>query len=83
MANPPNCPELRPIERYWALVKKELKATNKEARDMQDFRNKWNAAAKKISEATVKALMAGIQQKLSEFCKKKNQISFIDHFIRN
>ena len=24
-ANPSNCPELRPIERYWALVKKTYK----------------------------------------------------------
>ena len=29
-ANPPNCPHLRPIERYWALVKRGLKSTKKE-----------------------------------------------------
>lgn len=72
MANPPNSPELRPIERYWALVKRELKATKKESKNMQDFRNKWKAATKKVSESTVKALMAGISEKLNQFCKNKN-----------
>lgn len=33
-ANPPNCPELRPIEKYWALVKQTLKKTNQEANDI-------------------------------------------------
>jgi len=69
-ANPPNYPELRPIERYWALVKRELKATEKEAKDIQNFKNKWKAA-KKVPEATVKALMACIPEKLTEFCRKK------------
>jgi len=70
-ANPPNCPELRPIERYWALVKRELKATEKEAKDIQNLKNKWKAAAKKVPEATVKALIACIPEKLTEFCRKK------------
>lgn len=67
-ANPPNCPELRPIERYWALVKRELKSTKKEAGDIVSFRNKWNAASRRIPESTIKALMAGIPNKLSNFC---------------
>ena len=28
-AIPLNCPELRPIERYWTLVKRKLKSTKK------------------------------------------------------
>ena len=28
-ANPPNCPELRPIERYWALMMRTLKKQRK------------------------------------------------------
>lgn len=68
-ANPPNCPELRPIERYWALVKRELKTTHKRAETSADFRNKWNSAAKKVTETTIEALMAGIPEKLAEFIK--------------
>ena len=30
-ANPLNCPELRPIERYWALVKRELSQYKQQA----------------------------------------------------
>jgi len=69
--NPPNCPELRPIERYWALVKRELKATKKEAKDITDFRNKWNAAAKKVTETTRRQLMEDILGKLKNFYKTK------------
>ena len=66
-ANPPNCPELRPIERYWALVKRQLKTTNKRAQTIADFRNKWNNAAKNVTETTIASLMAGIPEKLAEF----------------
>ena len=38
-ANPPNCLELRPIERDWALVKKHLKTTKGSAEN--DFVKKW------------------------------------------
>jgi len=71
-ANPPNCPELRPIERYWALVKRKLKETKSEAKDIIHFRDKWKVAAKKVPEATIKALMAEMSEKLTKFCKKKN-----------
>lgn len=70
-ANPPNCPELRPIKRYWALVKKKLKESKKEAKDVEDFRKKWNAVTKKVSEDTIKALMAGLPEKLADFYKQK------------
>lgn len=69
-ANPPNCPELRPIERYWALVKRELKATKKTSKDKRDFGYKWSAAARKVPETTIKALMEGIPGKIEEFRKK-------------
>ena len=31
IAKPPNCPELRPVETFWALVKKNLKLLKKPA----------------------------------------------------
>lgn len=68
-ANPPNSPELRPIERYWALVKKELKATKKVTRDLPDFKFKWRAASRSIGEDTIKSLMEGIPEKLNKFIK--------------
>lgn len=73
MANPPNCPELRPIERYWALVKIELKNTKKEASNIKEFKNKWNNATKKIPETTIRALMERLPEKVNEFCKNQNK----------
>lgn len=70
-ANPPNCPELRPIERYWALTKRNLKATKKGAENIKDFRKRWNDAARKVGNTTIKALMEGIPEKLAEFIKNK------------
>ena len=59
---PPNCPELRHIERYWALLKNAMKATNKQSLAMQDFENKWKITTKTGSEGTEKALIEGIQE---------------------
>ena len=67
--NPPNCPELRPIERYWALVKRKLKSTKKGTQDMKVFKRKWNEAARTVTETTIKSLMAGVPEKISKFCK--------------
>jgi len=66
--NPANCPELRPIERYWALIKRELKEMNVEAANIKDFREKWRIASKKIKESSIIALMGGIEEKLKAFC---------------
>lgn len=46
--NPPNCPQLRPIERYWAIVKRVFKKTGKAAGNMQEFKKKiWAQTPKK------------------------------------
>lgn len=39
-ANPPNCPELRPIEKYWGQVKRKLKKTKKQAANIKIFKKK-------------------------------------------
>ena len=41
-ANPSNRPELRPIERYWAMVKKKLKETKQLTRNATEFSRKWS-----------------------------------------
>lgn len=68
-ANPPNCPELRPVERYWALVKRELKGTKKVSQDMQDFKRRWTTCSKKVTETTIKALMGGFPEKVDNFVR--------------
>ena len=66
-ANPPNCPELRPVERYWALVKREMKSTKEVVDNVKNFSRKWNLSSKKITENTIKALMGGIPEKTKKF----------------
>jgi hypothetical protein len=69
--NPPNIPQCRPIERYWALVKGILRKTGKTASNQQDFLRKWNSACKKVANDTVAGLMEGIRQKLRQEWEKK------------
>ena len=38
-------------------------------KDMEVFKRKWNEAARTVTETTIKALMAGVPEKISEFCK--------------
>ena len=52
-ANPPNCSELRPIERYWGLVKKHLKTTKGSAENENDF-GKWIGSTKKVGKVQLK-----------------------------
>lgn len=66
-ANPPNCPELRPIERYWALMKRALKKTKRTAKNEKAFRNNWRRAYTEVDESTVKKLMSNLNKKTRDF----------------
>lgn len=67
--NPPNCPELRPIETYWAMMKRELRKTKENVKDANDMRRKWLKNEKKVPDTTVQALMDGVKRKCREFYK--------------
>lgn len=62
--NPPNAPELRPIERYWAIAKRNLKKEGGEAHNMKEFKKNWSSATRKIKKKTVQNLMMNVKQKL-------------------
>lgn len=62
--NPPNVPQCRPIERYWALVKNMMKKTEQPAKGIENFKRKWKRASEKIDEATIRNLMEDIPNKL-------------------
>ena len=69
--NPPNSPEFRPIEQYWALVKriyKDKRATVKNSRDMQYI---WNKCADKVDEDVVRDMMGGIKRKVRTYVRSK------------
>lgn len=66
-ANPPNCPELRPIERFWALMKAKLKTKGGVCETEQIFRKKWRQVAKTLTEDDVQTLMRGVNSKVRAF----------------
>lgn len=48
--NPPNSPELRPVEKFWAHVKQKLLKKFRPAKTAQDFKKKWDLAVRDIGE---------------------------------
>lgn len=69
-ANPPNCPEFRPIEKYWALIKRELKKTKATALTVENFRNRCYKAADKVGESVVRTLMATVNNRVRTFLRE-------------
>lgn len=67
--NPPNCPQLRPIEIFWALVKRKLKKTNGAANSIKTMTHKWNKVAATFNEKFVQKLMGRITRKTREFIR--------------
>lgn len=68
--NPPNCPHLRPVERYWAFVKNKLLKTGKVAKNYMSFAKLWTGASEKISDGLVKRIMAGLNAKINNFSRE-------------
>ena len=48
-ANPPNCPELRPIKKYWAHIKRKLKTTKYKTSNIAEFPKMWWTQSKSIT----------------------------------
>lgn len=60
---PPNCPEIRPIEIYWAIMKRKLLKSNGGSYSVEDMRRKWNRNAATVSIELVQRLMGPIKRK--------------------
>lgn len=67
--NPPNCPHLRPVEKYWAIVKRNLIRDAGLAKSPKSMLMKWKKAMKKVGDEGVKRLMAGVKNKVRKFAK--------------
>ena len=70
--NPPNCPELRPIERCWALVKRELSQYEQKATSIEKFRKSWTEAAKSVEEKFARTLIAGVNLEVHSLFMQPN-----------
>lgn len=70
LLNPPNVPELRPIEVYWAISKRICKKIGSVAQDITSFKAKWKRASEKVTKETVQKLMAGVKAKVRKFSEQ-------------
>lgn len=62
--NPPNCPEARPIETFWALTKAYLRKNTKPADSIDAFKRNWSKASKVIGNKSVLKLMSTVRSKV-------------------
>lgn len=67
--NPPNCPEFRPIERYWSIVKRNLKKSGGKVQDIKGMRSKWVQSSLKVTPEVVQNLMGSITRIVRDFLR--------------
>jgi hypothetical protein len=67
--NPPNCPELRPIEKYWKIMKSKLKKSGKTVKTEKELLKSWKNVAEKYDNTSVQGLMSGIKSKVRKFAR--------------
>lgn len=65
--NPPNCPELRPIEQFWAITKQKLKKHGRSSNSKQNMEIKWNKVCAEVPRKVVQNLMHGVKKKVRNF----------------
>jgi len=62
--NTPNVPQVRPIERFWALCKKEYKIHNKMPKTLNGFKRIWCNISKRVADKSAQNLMRHLKRKL-------------------
>lgn len=62
--NAPNVPQARPIERFWALIKKEYSKRQKLPKNFRGFAQVMRGIIKRVAETSGEALMASCRKKL-------------------
>lgn len=67
--NPPNCPQFRPIERYWAIVKAKLKKNGGVVKKVGLMRAKWIYFSNKVTAEVVQRLMSTIKRKVRKYIR--------------
>lgn len=71
--NPPNCPDFRPIEKYWAIVKGKLKKCGRTMKKPAQMEKWWNKMANEVTSSTVQKMMGGITKKVRKFIRKADE----------
>ena len=67
--NPPNCSELRVIEKYWAITKRKMKKTKKLCRKIKDIKISFKKASNSFDSYSVRKLMGITNAKAQNFIR--------------
>ena len=62
--NPPNCPEVRPIEQYFAILKQKVYAKNWSAENRNQLIGRIKRCAKEIPRETYQSLFRNLKTKI-------------------
>lgn len=65
--NPPNTPELRPIEKFWAIMKAKLVKTPKLIKNELELKKVWLKVSKQVGPIIAQNLMKGVKAKVRAF----------------
>lgn len=79
--NTPNLPECRPIERFWALVKREMTHYKNPAKTARVFRSRWEKCYQRVIERSGETLFSGFKKKL-QICAKSGPLQISTANIR-
>lgn len=62
--NAPNVPQARPIEKFWALCKREYKKLKIKPKSVRSFARQWHIVSKNVAKKSLKKLMRNVRKKL-------------------
>lgn len=62
--NTPNCPQVRPIEMYWAVIKHKFKKNNVFCNTIEEFASVWKSCEEQVQKSTVQSLMKRARRNL-------------------
>lgn len=60
-------PVLRPIEKYYAIMKQAFRKHPKEVKSEEDMKKKWIATQRNVAPNVVQGLMSSVEKKVRAF----------------
>lgn len=67
--NPPNCPEVRPIEKYWAIMKRKMSKNDGLVKSMRGKSRMWTRCCQEMTLENVRTLMGSITAKVRDMVR--------------
>ena len=74
--NPANVPQLRPIESFWASIKRELRKKDNIAAGINQFHQIWGVVSRNFMKTVVQKFMRNVRTKLRKYCDQLEDDAF-------